>query len=91
PRRSDGIYISAGTGEGIPALQARIEEFLAGRKRRVEFFVPYANYDAVQAIRNHGNILEEMHEEDGTRIRCLMESVELAKLKGQRIVPVEEK
>ncbi|MCL2672426.1 MAG: GTPase HflX, partial [Clostridiales bacterium] len=40
PRRSDGIYISAGTGEGIPALQARIEEFLAGRKRRVEFFVP---------------------------------------------------
>jgi GTP-binding protein HflX len=87
PQRTDGLYISAKTGDGLTELQTKIEAFLTQSKRRVFFFVPYERYSAIQTIREHSNILDEQHEENGTRISCLIESVSLDKLKSLEIIP----
>lgn len=90
-RRTDGLYISVRTGEGIEDLQKRIESFLAAHKRKVAFFIPYERYDVIPSIRKNGNILEEVYEENGTRILCLMESVEIEKMKSHGLRPIEER
>ena len=50
-------------------------------QRLMELFIPYEKYDAMQALRAAGNILEETHEESGTRIKVLIAEDKLWKVK----------
>ena len=49
----------------------------------MELFIPYEKYDAMQALRAAGNILEESHEETGTRVKVLIAEDKLWKIKGR--------
>ena len=47
----------------------------------MELFIPYEKYEAMQALRAAGNILEEVHEETGTRLRVMIAEDKLWKVK----------
>ena len=52
-------------------------------QRLIELFIPYEKYDAMQALRAAGNILEESHEPTGTRVKVLIAEDKLWKVKGR--------
>ena len=81
--RGNFVHISALTGQGLDELLAKAEEALNKGQRLMELFVPYDKYDAMQALRAAGNILEEVHEETGTRIKVLIAEDKLWKVKGR--------
>lgn len=74
-------FVSALSGKGMPALLNQIEQTLSNLRTEVEFFIPYAKYEAISLIRAHGRILEETHEDGGTRIKALLPHETLWKLK----------
>ena len=82
-RRGNFVHISALTGQGLDDLLGKAEEALNKGQRLMELFIPYEKYDAMQALRAAGNILEESHEETGTRIKVLIAEDKLWKVKGR--------
>ena len=77
------VHICALTGQGLDDLLGKAEEALNKGQRLMELFIPYEKYDAMQALRAVGNILEETHEETGTRIKVLIAEDKLWKVKGR--------
>ena len=81
--RGDFVHISALTGQGLDELLAKAEDKLNRGQRLIELFIPYEKYDAMQALRAAGNILEESHEATGTRVKVLIAEDKLWKVKGR--------
>ena len=81
--RGDFVHISALTGQGLDELLAKAEEKLNQGQRLMELFIPYEKYDAMQALRAAGNILEESHEDTGTRVKVLIAEDKLWKVKSR--------
>ena len=79
--RGNFVHISALTGRGLEELLAKAEEALNQGQRLMELFIPYEKYDAMQSLRAAGNILEEAHEETGTRVKVLIAEDKLWKVK----------
>lgn len=79
--RGNFVHISALTGRGLEELLAKAEEALNQGQRLMELFIPYEKYDAMQSLRAAGNILEETHEETGTRVKVLIAEDKLWKVK----------
>ena len=63
--------ISAATGQGMDGLVERIAQAASERDERLEVLVPYRRGDLVSLAHERCRILEESHEEDGTRITML--------------------
>lgn len=66
------VAVSAVSGQGIEALRDAIMERLPGRRLEVVADIPYARGDLVALIHRNGDVLDEKHGEDGTRIRALV-------------------
>ena len=81
--RGTFVHISALTGQGLEDLLTKAEETLNRGQRLIELFIPYEKYDAMQALRAAGNILEETHEETGTRVKVLIAEDKLWKVKSR--------
>ena len=64
----DVVFVSALTGEGIPELEGKVEQFLNTLDAHVEMLVPYTRGDVVSHIHEAGTVRSEAYEEDGTRI-----------------------
>ncbi|MEW1905728.1 GTPase HflX [Streptomyces sp. NPDC086147] len=64
------ITVSARTGEGIDHLLARIAEELPHPDIEVEVLVPYTEGQLVARVHESGEVLEETHEENGTRLKA---------------------
>ena len=64
----DVVFVSALTGEGIPALEAKVEQFLNTLDAHVELLVPYTRGDVVSQVHEAGTVRSEAYEEEGTRI-----------------------
>ena len=79
--RGDFVHISALTGQGLEELLAKAEDKLNQGQRLMELFIPYEKYEAMKALRAAGNILEETHEETGTRIKVMIAEDKLWKVK----------
>jgi len=70
-RREPGAaVVSARTGEGIEALRAAVEAALPRPEVDVEVCVPYDRGDLVARVHREGEVLEEAHQADGTRLRA---------------------
>jgi GTP-binding protein HflX len=70
------IAISAANGKGIPELLATIGDRLRALARVTEFMVPYERGDILAALHRAGEVLVEVHDASGTRVRArLPESV----------------
>ena len=71
----DALFVSARTGEGIPALVEAIEAQLPRPAVTVSLLLPYERGDLVARIHERGEILEQEHRPDGTRIVARVHSV----------------
>ncbi|MBX3596380.1 MAG: GTPase HflX [Rhizobiaceae bacterium] len=60
------IGISAQTGEGVPALVARIEELLAGSLVRFEIVLTPSQMNQIEWVYQNGDIVSRHDEEDGS-------------------------
>ena len=77
----NAAVISAATGEGLDKLKEQIETALNAGQVRVEFLIPYDKYDAMRILRETGNLIEETHEPDGTRVAAMMNESDLWRMK----------
>lgn len=59
------LAVSARTGEGLPALLARIDAVLADRVRTVELLLPYEKMSLAGQLRAVGTVLAEEYHEQG--------------------------
>ena len=66
----DSVAISAARGEGVDELLAAVGDRLRLQARIVECFVPYDRADVLAALHRSGEVLVEVHGEQGTRVRA---------------------
>jgi GTP-binding protein HflX len=64
------VALSATTGEGVSELLEAIGERLRALAPVVELVVPYDRGDVLAALHRAGEVLVEVHEEAGTRVRA---------------------
>ena len=64
----DAVSISARTGAGLKELGETLSEHLARDSAVLELLIPYARGDALAALRRDGEVLDEDHRADGTRV-----------------------
>ena len=80
--RGDCVNISAATGQGIAELLEQIEQRLNASRVRVELLIPYSRYDVMHLLHSEGRILNETHEEEGTRIQVQLPESSLQRIKA---------
>jgi GTP-binding protein HflX len=66
----DSVAVSAATGDGITDLLRVIGDQLRARAGIIECFVPYDRADVLAALHRAGEVLVEVHDERGTRVRA---------------------
>ena len=62
--------MSAAPGAGVQELLQTIGDRLRERAGIFECFVPYERADVLAALHRAGEVLVEVHEEQGTRVRA---------------------
>ncbi len=65
----DALFISARSGEGLPALAERCLELIADAFGRLDLLVPHARYDLVARAHQIGHVQAEEQLDDGVRLR----------------------
>ena len=71
PRGEDAVWISAATGEGLPALRERILDLLSRMEQEVTFLLPYARAGELDAIHSQSRVLETEYTQEGIRVRTV--------------------
>ena len=64
------VAISAATGEGIDGLLAAIADRLRTLTQIVELVIPYDRGDVLAALHREGEVIVEVHDDSGTRVRA---------------------
>jgi GTP-binding protein HflX len=77
---SGAVFVSAKTGEGIEALQARIAAALPELAHEVVAIIPYEHGELVAELHERNRVLSTEYVADGTRIHALTSSETRAKL-----------
>jgi len=75
-------WVSCRTGEGIEALRDVIAQRLPHPHIDVDVLVPYDRGDLVARVHRDGEVLEERHEEGGTRLTARVDAALAAQLEG---------
>jgi GTPase len=74
------VWVSARTGIGIDALRELISTRLPHPDVDVEVLVPYDRGDLVARVHRDGEVLDERHEESGTRLSARVDGALAATL-----------
>jgi GTP-binding protein HflX len=69
----NAVWVSARTGQGIEALRDVVAARLPHPQVDVEVLLPYSRGDLVARVHRDGEVLEERHEADGTRLVARVE------------------
>ena len=64
------VAVSGATGAGVPVLLAAIGDRLRELARVIELLVPYDRGDVLAALHRDAEVLVEVHDEEGTRVRA---------------------
>ncbi|WP_062207963.1 GTPase HflX [Demequina oxidasica] len=86
-RRDQTIDVSAMTGAGISELMDVIAEALPRPSVRIDLTVPYTRGDLVSEIHQHGEVLLERHDADGTWMEALVDESLAARLHAAAVAP----
>jgi GTP-binding protein HflX len=78
-RHPGSVVLSAVTGEGIDQLLSRIADRLRALFQVVELVVPYDRGDVVSALHRQGEVLEEVHEPQATRVRARLHEADVGR------------
>jgi GTP-binding protein HflX len=70
----DAVFVSAGTGDGIPRLVEVIEERLPSPTTEVRVLLPYTRGDLVARIHSSGEVLNSEHKAEGTLLDARVNS-----------------
>ena len=81
-REQRALAVSARTGAGVEHLLDTITEALPRPDVVVEIVVPYSRGDVVHRLHTDGEVLDEEHGPDGTRIRARVRAALAAQLTG---------
>jgi GTP-binding protein HflX len=81
------VWVSARTGQGIEALRDVVAGRLPHPQVDVEVLLPYSRGDLVARVHRDGEVIEERHEADGTRLVARVEPA-LAALLDDFTAPV---
>jgi GTPase len=65
----NAVAVSALTGAGLDALQAKLEEVLSHRMVPIDVLIPYQHGELVALAHSHGSVEYEEHTATGTHIR----------------------
>ena len=76
---SSALAVSAHTGEGIDKLLEVIGERLRALVPVVELIVPYERGDVLAALHRQGEVLVEVHDDHGTRVRARLPAEDSAR------------
>ena len=68
---SDGLRISAKTGEGLEALRQAIAAQLGRGRRRGVFLLPYARGALLEALHSEANVLRTEYTDEGVRVDAI--------------------
>ena len=70
------VAVSATTGEGIDRLIEALDRRLAPVMVDLELFVPHERGDVVASLHRFGEVLSEVHEQDGVRLEARLPAAE---------------
>jgi GTP-binding protein HflX len=76
------VAVSGATGDGVERLRLAIAERLRALDRLVELVVPYDRGDVLAALHRDGEVLVEVHDEAGTRVRARLSDPVLSRFRG---------
>ena len=76
------VAVSGATGDGVDELRLTIADRLRALDRLVELVVPYDRGDVLAALHRDGEVLVEVHDEGGTRVRARLSDAVLARFRG---------
>ncbi len=74
-RFPEAVFVSALTGQGIDALVSRIAQAAAAQDAYLKVVVPYTRGDLVALAHERCQIVEEAHEDSGTRLALFVPRV----------------
>ena len=77
----DAIRLSAKVSDDVDDLRERLVGHFLGHVEEVELFVPYDRHKIVHEIHDQARVLEEIHEDAGTRIRLKAARAVIERLK----------
>jgi GTP-binding protein HflX len=80
-KHEGSVILSAATGQGIDELLEAIGERLRVGSGVVELLVPYARGDVVAAVHREGEVIDEEHADDGTRIHARLDAAGTARFR----------
>ena len=78
---SDTVEVSARTGEGVDAAVTVIAARLRAMGAVVELVVPYDRGDVLAALHRDGEVIIEVHDRDGTRVRARLGSADVERFR----------
>ena len=64
------VAVSGATGEGVPEFLEVVSDRLRALARVGEYVVPYERGDVLAALHRAGEVLVEVHDDHGTRVRA---------------------
>lgn len=85
------LRVSATTGYGIEDLLQAIADILRKRERLEEVFIPFQSYQILNDIRKQSRIIQEVHEEEGTRVTYRAVLTSAQKIRAQYPALFEKK
>jgi GTP-binding protein HflX len=80
-RHPDAVVISAITGEGVDEMLVAVGDQLRALTDVVELLVPYERGDVVATVHREGEVLSEVHEDTGTRLRARLDGAGTARVR----------
>jgi GTPase len=74
------IHVSATEGTGLDEILNQIAALLNARRQKIVLMIPFTKYSLLNEVRSLGQILEEEHLEEGTKITAQLEESAINKL-----------
>ncbi len=77
------LRVSAATGENIDVLLDQIAQIIRRKERPYLVMVPFSQYALLNDLRQAGRVLEEKHEDEGTKVHVMLDATAVGRLSSK--------